>query len=69
VTAAADGAVVLMAHLRFSPHSGVWLKPEARVIHCSQQHGFAAKATWRCASLEKADLLRADCQPREPLGA
>ena len=36
---AADGALVLMAHLRFPAHIGVWLKPEARVIHCSEQHG------------------------------
>ena len=36
---AADGALVLMAHLRFPAHIGVWLQPEARVIHCSEQHG------------------------------
>jgi hypothetical protein len=36
---AADGALVLMAHLRFPAHIGVWLDPEARVIHCSEQHG------------------------------
>jgi hypothetical protein len=36
---AADGALVLMAHLRFPAHIGVWLRPEARVIHCSEQHG------------------------------
>jgi hypothetical protein len=39
LVAAADGALVLMAHLRFPAHIGVWLKPEARVIHCSEQHG------------------------------
>ena len=36
---APDGALMLMAHLRFPAHIGVWLKPEARVIHCSEQHG------------------------------
>ena len=39
LVAAADGALVLMAHLRFPAHIGVWLKPEGRVIHCSEQHG------------------------------
>ena len=39
LVAAADGALVLMAHLRFPAHIGVWLKPEARVIHCSEAHG------------------------------
>jgi hypothetical protein len=39
LVAAADGALVLMAHLRFPAHIGVWLKPEARVIHCSEHHG------------------------------
>jgi hypothetical protein len=36
---AADGALVLMAHLHFPAHIGVWLRPEARVIHCSEHHG------------------------------
>ena len=39
VVTAADGALVLMAHLRFPAHIGVWLKAEARVIHCSERHG------------------------------
>jgi hypothetical protein len=44
VVAAADSALVLMAHLRFPAHVGVWLKPEARIIHCSEYNGvFAAK--------------------------
>src|SRR5215475_6552042 len=30
LVAAADGALVLMAHLRFPAHIGVWLKPEGR---------------------------------------
>ena len=42
--AAADGALVLMAHLRFPAHIGVWLKPEARVIHCSEQHGVCCES-------------------------
>jgi hypothetical protein len=29
-----DSSLVLMAHLRFPAHIGVWLKPEARIIHC-----------------------------------
>ena len=37
--AAADGALVLMAHLKHAAHVGVWLKPESRVIHCSEAHG------------------------------
>ena len=36
---AADGTLVLMAHLRFPAYIGVWLKHEARVILCSEQHG------------------------------
>jgi hypothetical protein len=36
---AADGALVLMAHLRFPAHIGVWLWPKARIVHCSEQHG------------------------------
>jgi hypothetical protein len=39
VVTAPDGALVLMAHLRMPAHIGVWLKPEQRVIHCSEQHG------------------------------
>ena len=39
LVAAADGALALMAHLRLPAHIGVWLKLEARVIHCSGQHG------------------------------
>jgi hypothetical protein len=35
LVAAADGALVLMAHLRFPAHIGVWVKPEGRVIHCT----------------------------------
>jgi hypothetical protein len=35
----ADGALVLMAHLRFPAHIGVWLKPEARVLRSSEQQG------------------------------
>jgi hypothetical protein len=41
---AADGALVLMAHLRFPAHIGVWLRPEARVIHCSEQHGVSCES-------------------------
>jgi hypothetical protein len=36
---AADGALVLMAHLRMPAHIGVWLEPEQRIVHCSEQHG------------------------------
>ena len=42
--AVADGALVLMAHLRFPAHIGVWLKPEARVIHCGEQHGVCCES-------------------------
>ena len=42
--AAADGALVLMAHLRFPAHISVWLAPEARVIHCSEQHGVCCES-------------------------
>ena len=41
---AADGALVLMAHLRFPAHIGVWLRAEARVIHCSEQHGVCCES-------------------------
>jgi hypothetical protein len=43
LVAAADGALVL-AHLRFPAHIGVWLKPEARLIHCSEQHGVCCES-------------------------
>ncbi len=36
---AADGALVLMAHLRIPGHIGVWLKPEGQIIHCDEQAG------------------------------
>jgi hypothetical protein len=39
IVSAGDGALVLMAHTRMPAHIGVWLKPEQRVIHCSEQHG------------------------------
>lgn len=42
---AADGALVLMAHLRMPAHIGVWLKPEQIVIHCSEQNGVCAETT------------------------
>ncbi|MBR0882191.1 hypothetical protein ABIF65_003679 [Bradyrhizobium japonicum] len=41
---AADGALVLMAHARFPAHIGVWLRPEARVIHCDDKTGVACEA-------------------------
>ena len=41
---AADGALVLMAHLCFPAHIGVWLWPEARVIHCSEQYGVCCES-------------------------
>jgi hypothetical protein len=41
---ASDGALVLMAHLKFPAHIGVWLAPEARVIHCSEQHGVCCES-------------------------
>jgi hypothetical protein len=44
LVAAADGALVLMAHLRFPAHIGVWLQGEARVIHCSEQHGVCCES-------------------------
>ena len=44
LVAVGDGALVLMAHLRFPAHIGVWLKPEARVIHCSEQHGVCCES-------------------------
>lgn len=40
---AADGALVLMAHLRMPAHIGVWLKPEGLVIHCSETNGVCAE--------------------------
>ncbi|WP_166295334.1 hypothetical protein [Bradyrhizobium sp. 2S1] len=42
---AADGALVLMAHLRFPAHIGVWLRPEQRVIHCDSKTGVACETT------------------------
>jgi hypothetical protein len=41
---AADGALVLMAHLRFPAHTGVWLQPEQRIIHCDSKAGVACEA-------------------------
>jgi hypothetical protein len=41
---ARDGALVLMAHLRFPAHVGVWLRPEQRVIHCDEKTGVACEA-------------------------
>jgi len=41
---AADGALVLTSHVRFPGHIGVWLKPEARVSHCSDQHGVCCES-------------------------
>jgi hypothetical protein len=41
---AADGALVLMAHLKFPAHIGVWLAPEARVIHCDGKTGVACES-------------------------
>ncbi|SEB99643.1 hypothetical protein [Bradyrhizobium erythrophlei] len=40
---AADGALVLMAHLRTPAHIGVWLKYEQRVIHCDEKQGVACE--------------------------
>ena len=40
---ARDGALVLMAHLRFPAHIGVWLKPEGRIIHCDDKTGVACE--------------------------
>ena len=44
LVAAADGALVLMAHLRFPAHIGVLLKPEVSVIHCGEQHGVCCES-------------------------
>ena len=41
---AGDGALVLMARLRFPAHVGVWLRPEQRVIHCDGKTGVAFEA-------------------------
>jgi hypothetical protein len=41
---APDGALVLMARLRFPAHIGVWLKREAWVIHCSERHGVCCES-------------------------
>jgi len=40
---AGDGALVLMAHLRFPAHIGVWLQPEQRIIHCDGKTGVACE--------------------------
>lgn len=40
---AADGALVLMAHLRFPAHVGVWLCQEGRIIHCDGKTGVACE--------------------------
>ncbi|PDT77175.1 hypothetical protein [Bradyrhizobium sp. C9] len=40
---AADGALVLMAHLRVPAHIGVWLQSEQRVIHCDERQGVACE--------------------------
>ena len=34
------------AHLRFPAHIGVWLRAEARVIHCSEQHGVCCESVF-----------------------
>jgi hypothetical protein len=61
---AADGALVLMPHLCFPAHIGV-LKPEARVIHCSEQHDVCCESVLVCGKWAgKVDLLRADCWSR-----
>jgi len=41
---AVDGALVLMAHLRFPAHIGVWLQPEQRIIHCDDKTRVACEA-------------------------
>jgi len=41
---ASDGALVLMAHLKFPAHIGVWLQPEQRIIHCDSTRGVACEA-------------------------
>ena len=40
---AADGALVLMAHVRFPAHIGVWLQPEQRIVHCDGISGVACE--------------------------
>ncbi|WP_316184734.1 MULTISPECIES: hypothetical protein [unclassified Bradyrhizobium] len=40
---AADGALVLMAHVKFPAHIGVWLRPEQRIIHCDGKTGVACE--------------------------
>jgi hypothetical protein len=69
-----DGALVLMAHLRFPAHIGVWLQPEARVIRYSEQHGACCESVLATAAdaLEEADFLLTDllirfCQTQSPL--
>jgi hypothetical protein len=41
---AADGALVLMAHLKMPGHVGVWLKPEQIVLHCDEANGVCAES-------------------------
>lgn len=43
LVSASDGALVLMAHLRFPAHIGVWLQREARIIHCDGKTGVACE--------------------------
>ena len=43
---AADGALVLMAYLRFPAHICVWLRPEQRIIH---RPASPARRRWHCA--------------------
>jgi hypothetical protein len=57
---AADGALVLMAQLRFPAHIGVWLKHEARVILCSEQHGACCERRWPCGNWAGKKTLRTD---------
>jgi hypothetical protein len=33
-----------LLHVRFPGHIGVWLKPEARASHCSDQHGVCCES-------------------------
>jgi hypothetical protein len=67
---AADGALVLMAHLRFSAHIGVWLKPEVRVIHCSEQHGVCCEAVLALRQMgwNKLTFYEPIAGPRDVLG-
>ncbi|WP_316234674.1 hypothetical protein [Bradyrhizobium sp. SZCCHNR1020] len=40
---AGDGALVLMAHVKFPAHIGVWLQTEQRIIHCDAKTGVACE--------------------------